>query len=388
MFGGSNICFKTFFVVLVIATSIPVVGDVNSNCSSWAERESQRNLSSCSADLTFMYPCPTGDGNTTDATWAKNEVTSGPHGWYFDLCCNKEGGADSESARKTGYCEPRDCQFNQGSVDFCIRSPSVSCDDDVTEAKHYVTNQCCYNSEGSLLRTKNEGAGSMSLQPGRIGNIFPHYEMDLKPYNDCCIATVDNFDIHEQNCEIYEKYRPTILGTYSASVTVTAQFDPHFSTSDGLMYSFMDVGVFTYLVTDLQEPFQLQISTRKMGSGAMISGFALKYKTANVELFRVDSATTVFYINDADLSNELMTPFSRSGIRVELLEGGMKLNVEELQLILNVMKVPDKSFIGMYTTLPAAFFGHARGLVGFYDGDANNDYTTKDKYRTTESLRR
>ena len=216
----------------------------------------------------------------------------------------------------------------------------------------------------------------MSLQPGTIGNIFAHYHMDLKPYNDCCNANGDVDEIHE-DCSIYETHRPTVLGTYKASVTATAQFDPHFSTSDGLVYSYMGLGVYTYLLTNHSHPVNFQISTRKFGGGTMISGFALTYDVTKIECYRADSGETHFFINGEDLSAETMTPYTKLGVYLELLEKGMKLNIQELQLILNVYYVPGRNFIAIYTTLPESFLGMTKGLIGFYDGDSSNDFTAE-----------
>ena len=59
----------------MLATSIPVVGVLETTCDTWDQVESLRDLTMCADKLESNYACPTGEGNETDASWAESEVS-------------------------------------------------------------------------------------------------------------------------------------------------------------------------------------------------------------------------------------------------------------------------------------------------------------------------
>ena len=291
-------------------------------------------------------------------------IEEDPREWSYDLCCNQENSGNL--VQSSGFCTPRDCSFVGPEADFWIQSPETTCEDPDILKKYTISNQCCYKETGELIRMKSEGAGSLSLGSPKIANIFELYKSNMHSFNQCCIA--------EDKCEIYQKHRPTIIGNFSSSLTLSGQFDPNFATADGLRYPFAGLGVYTLMQTDSENPTTIQISTRKLGSGTVISGIAFSYQSATVEVYRISSTELIFAINGEQF-NVSMTSFTKEGVSVVVEENGISMTVLDSQMVIRIYLVPGKDFVAVYTTLNSDFRGHVTGLLGYYDGQAANDLT-------------
>ena len=74
-------------------------------------------------------------------------------------------------------CKKTDCSFHPGAAG-CLRSDGYT-DDNAGQ-------QCCYDSNGKLLRAGSKGAGTPDKEYGGFLNWYDHRVADVYPYYDCC----------------------------------------------------------------------------------------------------------------------------------------------------------------------------------------------------------
>ena len=356
----------------------------------WLHDQLDKDLSECSAELEENFACPANSGSPypirNDAFWAHEEVARGPHGWYYDPCCNKENTSVSQSSHVLSMCDEKACDYNPAAL-FCIRSPAVECYDNRTRNTLHVSNQCCYDPDGTLMTDPHQGAGRMSLNEATAANMHHFYRNELEPYEVCCADTM--------RCPLFHSNRPTTIGDYSGSLTVPIKFGGHFTTAEGLEFKLLGLGVFTLLETpDMEQPTMIQLSTRAIGHLTVVSGLAIQYANHKIEIMRPslvpegkgNRIRNFIYINDDYymLLTDLMSmgpddPFDLyfSGMTIKQREGGchVQIVIPGINLIVNLQVI--HNYFNVFLTLPDSFRGHTRGLVGTWDGIASNDFLPK-----------
>ncbi len=55
----------------------------------------------------------------------------------------------------------------------------------------FAGQQCCYNSNGDIIRPPHPGAGTPDKKAGSLGNIIGHCTDDVAPYEKCCLQCED-----------------------------------------------------------------------------------------------------------------------------------------------------------------------------------------------------
>ena len=351
--------------------SDPVKGGAGVACNTWADEEEKRDLSRCEQSLARWYGCPRETntrvwwwGQREDEWYARTEVSDGVMGWEYDVCCNDQDLDSSATVSQNGYCN--NCEFNPGA-DFCIKSIPVACVDGNTDEVHYVSNQCCY-SGGNLIEEFESGVGTMHLEESTAGNIVDHSEADLQPYKSCCLE-----DEGTDGCDTFYKYRPVVKGSYWSRVVRAARGDPHITTIDNTTYTFNGLNVYTLLVTNLTEPTYIQASTRVSGKGTLFSGLAVKYKTTDFECFITKDGEFNVLINNEKKELHVMKTFTTNNIVIteDSDENSFTFFFSENDVIVKVLIT--NSFLNFFTSVPPTFHGQMKGLLGFYDGDPEND---------------
>ena len=324
-------------------------------------------------DVGRWYGCPQRTwswwrlGNWNDADFAHEEVRLGISGWQYDICCNDRNPSVRDYLDAIGYCSKLTCEFNPGA-NLCIRSPKVSCYDGVSRDLHSVSNQCCYNSTGDLILPGESGAGSLDYQVNSIPNMASHLWSELDPYEKCCIDT--------NNCDLYYKHRPTVIGSYWPRNILIGRGDPDIQTVDGLSYPFMGLGVFTMLKTDLRVPTTFQVSTRRVGNGTVFSGFVITHNDNKLECAIYENATFEAAVNGEKLDfGDVVKEYTLSNISVKESDDMKTFTFEFVQTGLVVRVVISQDFLNLMISVPPTFKHKINGLMGYYDGNTTNDFT-------------
>ena len=338
----------------------------------------------CTGDLEALHACPVNnprqDPSLNDNYWAHEEVQTGPRNWFYDPCCNQQPHMPSYP---DGVCDARSCDYNPGA-DFCIRSPSIPCYDQNYNQIIYVSNQCCYNETGSLITAGLGGAGRMSMSKASFGNLHQLFKNELEPYQKCCEDG--------NNCDLFLQKRPNLVGSYRGSLTIPATFGGHFETGDGVEYTFLGVGVYTFLETDLDIPTTIQITTRANGLLTVLAGVAILYGDNKIEIMRpyiVPTGKTtrvrnIYFVNDVMIFTDLFVigpedPFDLyfGGINIKKETGARSVQVliPGVNLCVNIFMA--RNYFNFYVTVPDSFMDHTRGLVGILDGNPANDFKPK-----------
>ena len=341
------------------------------SCESWENKEKSRDLSRCLKSLSRWYGCPreTGSrwwwGQREDSFYARAEADQGIMGWEYDVCCNDQNENASSTVSQNGYCD--NCQHNPGA-EFCIKSVPLACLDSNTGELHYISNQCCYNQDGKLIEQSEPGVGTLHLEESYLGNIMDHSEADLDPFKSCCLE-----DEGTQGCDIFYKYRPVVEGPYWSRVVRVAMGDPHITTVDNTTYTFNGLNVYWLLISDLQDQTLIQASTRAQGKGTLFSGLAVKYKDTVFESFISKDGEFKVFINDEEVELHVMKSFTTNKISIteDTTENSYTFFFTENDVIIKVLVTG--TFLNFFTSVPPTFHGKTKGLLGFYDGDPEND---------------
>ena len=348
-------------------------------CMEWDEEESGNDYSFCSSHLEKWYGCPRRvssdriNNDWTDAEWAQQEVLNGIAGWKYDICCSHDTEL-RERLHDIGFCNKSYCEFNQGA-DFCIRSPRLACFEKNSMNIIYVSNQCCYKpGTGDLIQASDESTapGSMDLQINSVPTMAAHYLADIQPFKYCCLQS-ENPDA----CRAYKAHRPTIVGNYWPRNILFGRGDPDFQTVDGQSYPFNGIGVFTLLETTLDDSTIVQASTRRVGDGSVFSGVAIQHSSDTLQLFLNKNKELALVINKQDVNLDTFDQFSVGIFEVEtnIDRTDLKVNVQDAGLVVQVLVTG--TFLNLMTSVPPSFKYKMYGLLGYYDGNPENDYTTK-----------
>merc|ERR1712150_131223 len=225
---------------------------------------------------------------------------------------------------------------------------------------------------GNLIKAgvNSLAPGSMDRAINSVPSMAAHYIKDLEPFKHCCIDS--------NNCDIYKKHRPTIIGNYWPRNILFGRGDPDFQTVDGLSYPFNGIGVFTLLKTTLSEVTNVEVSTRRVGDGSVVSGVALKHDDSNpLELYITDNGDLTLVMG-TEINLDAYNSYKVGVFEVTISENKtvFKIEVDGVELIVQVL-VTNK-FFNLMTSVPPTFKYSMSGLMGYYDGDQSNDYKKPD----------
>ena len=314
--------------------------------------------------------------NRGDSWWAQTEVNEGLDGWNYDMCCNKEASLQDqrEQLHNLGYCDKDECEYRRGA-DFCIVSPRYACREVNSGRVIFTSNQCCYDSSGSIIRSDDlDGAGSMNIQLSSMSNMIPHYQADIRPYIACGLVPPPT-----TGYGIFRKHRPNIVGRYFPPLVLQGRCDPHLQTADGISYSFMGIGVYTLIEASGADPFQLQASMRKFGNGTIFSGFATNCQNTILEAYLDHSGEFSFAINGLEVEEIPVDYFIIDNIEITRNEDRSAYKFKFMTVNLIVQAVITENVLNLFISPPLQLRGFMNGLLGLYDGNSTNDLTSSGK---------
>ena len=312
------------------------------------------------------------------------------NGWEYDLCCGNPDLEMSEKLDSIGFCEKDTCEFKGTGYDepgFCIRSPRLACTATTSvelngtkesrEESIMVSNQCCYNSTTDELIKSSNSAGSMQREVGSIDNMIRHFTSDLKPFYKCC--TLASPHASDPFCGYYRDHRPTIISNYWPRNILINRGDPHLQTVDGVSYPFMGLGVYRMVITDDSSSIggqtELQASMRRVGNGTVFSGIAVKHENTLLEVYIDKSAAFKLVINNFEKTlGESVREYILANVAVEERDDLKSVRFQFLENMLIVEVYVIQNFLNLKISVPPSFKFQMRGLLGYYDGDPDNDF--------------
>ncbi|XP_075244164.1 uncharacterized protein LOC142338341 isoform X2 [Convolutriloba macropyga] len=348
--------------------------------------------------------CPRNSFNgrgQNDAWFAHADVRTGS--WTYDPCCP---GSNKPKSEAFYFCS--DCKMNRGA-DFCIISRAVqfhtevnSEDDLKTKRTSTLSNQCCYDRFGRLLRDPRHGAGTAKRSIPNSGNLIEFFDVEYSFYKSCCVD--------EDKCDRYREYRYPMIGSYIPRRTSINRGDPHIVTLDGFKYTFNGLGVFTMIELrsdGVSRPnMTVQASMRRVGNGTIFSGVVASDLTTSAELFLTPSGQVVISINgsrlegfdentrtivsDGCLFTEEAPSVERDAVFLSLMRSGsgskiqteFTLRMIESGLVISAIIVSDEAgnkILNLGISPPSDAVGKLRGLLGNFDGDMSNDLALKNE---------
>ena len=306
----------------------------------------------------------------------------------------------SEKLDSIGFCKKDTCEFKgYPSPGFCIRSPRLAClattrvdlngTMESREESIMVSNQCCYHRTSDELIENSISAGSMQRESGSIDNMIRHFTSDLKPFYECCKRTLPG----EPFCGFYKKHRPTIIGKYWPRNILINRGDPHLQTVDGVSYPFMGLGVYMMLITDDSSSIggqtELQASMRRVGNGTVFSGIAVKHGNTLLEVYVDKIAKVKLVINNFEKTlGESVREYILANVAVEERDDLKSVRFQFLENMLIVEVYVIQNFLNLKISVPPSFKFQMRGLLGYYDGDPDNDFQTPGWLHFQFSMRR
>jgi hypothetical protein len=208
-----------------------------------------------------------------------------------------------------------------------------------------------------------------------------------------------------KSCEEYHRQRPSFqCENVPLPIPSGANGDTHFTTLDGVDYTFNGYGEYVLLrTTDLE----IQIRTKSVQSDSnnhpatAIVGFVIKndnYSKIQFELFPKLKLLDI-RLNDKSIDNNLFwNPNTTDHNEIDQILMTMSRTVRfdnnqlsitqinqtvykiiysnNIQLIIQIRKQYD--FLNIVVILPKFYEGHCQGLLGNMDGNKNNDFIFQD----------
>ncbi|CAF1091450.1 unnamed protein product [Brachionus calyciflorus] len=289
------------------------------------------------------------------ATWS--QVPHSFDNFVLDPACNPS---------KPNVCQ----EFHSGAF-ACYRS--------ATSFKlngYIVGQQCCYDSQNKLL-VGPPGGGTLDM--AHSSNVLEHFLSEVFPYFLCCKWS--------SNCDKYYDKRPSDNGDrWTPPRPAGGSGALHFTTFDGLSYTFNGFGEYTFL--EIQEKnFTVQIrlaplssSNEKKPDGTVIKGIAIK-GDIDIDSFQVelDANNKLFiYVNGEliELDEKEDQDISLNGINIRIPKTIDKIDLTyAIGVHFEIVFSNQKNAFLVYTTISQEFISKTRGLLGNFNKNKQDDFT-------------
>lgn len=242
--------------------------------------------------------------------------------------------------------------------------------------------ECCYKMHGSI---NNLGALERSLpSAGTLLLHNPFFEQrkhsteDLKPREACCIKT--------KHCKWFYAVRPIPRCYMRSPFNPALNFgDPHIVTLDGLNYTFNGYGEYTMLNISkkpIQFDFQARTDLATTANGTNInatifSAFLAQDQTGSklqIEMSR-DKKRMLVRVNEMDMTKEFDNAsfvFLNQNMSVRWENQTLSASFLQTSVLLKVSL--GVRFLISEVVVDCEYRGHAKGLMGNFDGNAANDF--------------
>jgi hypothetical protein len=236
------------------------------------------------------------------------------------------------------------------------------------------TQECCYDSSGSLL-VGAPGGGRVELYNRRL-SVEMNILKDFFPYVYCCKG---EFPM----CDLYYEHRPSDDGSrFVIPIPACIYGDPHIVTSDGYKYTFNGKGEFVLIETN-DGSFSLQGRMAPANSinntavaATVFSALATKSSTSAVVQIELND-TLRLRVDSVEYTFGNMTSLSFTGVEVtkgpnETLSASFTNGV-----YIEVRAVTGEDVTSWISTiivrLPDTLQDSTRGLMGSFNADTSDD---------------
>ncbi|GFR90472.1 von Willebrand factor D and EGF domain-containing protein, partial [Elysia marginata] len=155
--------------------------------------------------------------------------------------------------------------------------------------------------------------------------------------------------------------------------------DPHMTTSDGLYYNNFNVGEFIMYQHNTL-PYEVRTFYRKCNNNAASCNCAVAVRSGT-DVFRVDRCGGDNKVTDrgqTPLQADFFLKFGRAtgGLTVIQINGGRKYEIF-FPTGTAVVVTTTRKYINVVIRMSSSDFGQSQGLCGNFDGNKNNDLTTR-----------
>ena len=277
--------------------------------------------------------------------------------------------------------------------------------------------KCCYDDNGLLLTNPAAGAGGLEVQAKSTGSLLQqikHAIFDQLPAWGCCILPSIVTGIRPESCNQHNQQRPTFsCENVPLPVPSGGNGDPHFTTLDGVDYTFNGDGEYVLLqastIASNSNAIQVQIRTKPVSSDSednqatAIVAFVIQngnYSKVQFELFKqlklleirvndhpLDSDTFLSPSATNQLDDETYKILMGFGRTVPFDDNSMSISQNNrttykiiysnsIQFIINVREEYD--FLNLVSILPKSYERRCQGLLGNMDGNKTNEFIFQD----------
>ncbi|CAF3365935.1 unnamed protein product [Rotaria socialis] len=276
--------------------------------------------------------------------------------------------------------------------------------------------KCCYNTNGMIISRPESGGGGLELQANSGGSIIQrikHVVFDQWLSWACCKLPQMITQIRPESCNKFHQQRPSFeCENVPLPVPSGGNGDPHFTTLDGIDYTFNGYGEYVLLRTHtlpISTSLEIQIRTKSVKSDSednqatAIVAFVIKngnYSKVQFELFdqlkllelrlnnhTLDSDVFLRPSNNDDYNSEIYQMLMAMSRTIHFDNNQMSITQtnrtifkitysNNVQLIIKIREQYD--FLNIVTILPKLYEGHCQGLLGNMDGDKTNDFIFQD----------
>jgi hypothetical protein len=309
--------------------------------------------------------------------------------------------------------------FNNFQTDSSCNAHKLnSCQNNIRASHCYLRSftphgpgiKCCYNTDGMIITNPQLGAGGLEVQANSAGSILQrikHALFDQLPAWACCKLPQIITQIRPESCDRYHAQRPSFqCENVLLPVPSGGNGDPHFTTLDGLDYTFNGYGEYVLIRTNTPSnsmSLEVQIRTKPIASDSednqatAIIAFVIKnsnYSKVQFELFN-ELKSLEIRINDQSLDDDvflnpstidddeiyklIMTmsrtiQFDNNQMSITQTNGtNFKITYSNnVQFIITIRKQYD--FLNLISILPKSYEKQCQGLLGNMDGSKTNDF--------------
>ncbi|ESO93786.1 hypothetical protein LOTGIDRAFT_228561 [Lottia gigantea] len=354
-----------------------------------------------------------------------------PLGWFVrDFMMNQHGAGYSEIQCREWYEKDKKnmdwleellscpCNLNQAVMDFGRFQPDMGCNMYTGSACHYhigavhcvrsvnptasgAGNQCCYGNDGNLMYSADSYNGATpdrchdwGAPPFNKPDYVPslsHWKHDVISFYHCCLW------VNYANCDLYMEQRATRdCRGYTPPKTAFVYGDPHIVTFDEQEYNLPGRGEY-WLMKDeglsIQARFDKVTSLNATGLVAVVVQ-APGDSRIEARITSMDTGKQLNIVVDGKVRNfgsimrgghKMVTPSWQDFNGVSVTRNPSYKRQDNhgnftilLQSGVGVQVAAVGNLIYLSVIVPDSFKGRGNGLLGSWDDDVDNDFTTPD----------